>query len=132
MTAVLLDTCILIDLLRGRADATAWFNDLVERLGNDPANVLAVSAITVHELIAGLRPDERERTDALLSAFDVVTVDENIARASGALSNRYRKSHNLDALDSIIAASAAHTGAELVTTNLKHFPMFPDLERPYR
>ena len=37
----------------------------------------------------------------------------------------------LDFPDAVIAATAMHHGLELVTLNLKHFPMFPDLQRPY-
>jgi hypothetical protein len=32
----------------------------------------------------------------------------------------------------VIAATAKELGADLVTLNVKHFPMFPGLRAPYR
>jgi predicted nucleic acid-binding protein len=39
--------------------------------------------------------------------------------------------HGIDGADLAIAATAILTGAELLTLNVRHFPMFPTLRRPY-
>ena len=36
-----------------------------------------------------------------------------------------------DVTDYLVAAAAEQLGARACTTNLRHFPMFPDLEAPY-
>ncbi|MEI6422521.1 MAG: hypothetical protein WCP55_09900 [Lentisphaerota bacterium] len=41
------------------------------------------------------------------------------------------KSHNLGIADCLIAASAIASNAKLKTLNLRHFPMFKNLEAAY-
>ena len=131
MTSVLFDTCILIDILRGKGEAVDCFDRHADDTANDPDGLLAVSAITVHELHQGMRPKEKARTEGLIGAFPVLRFGEDTARVSGALGQRYLKSHRRDAPDLIVAATAINSGSELITCNLKHFPMFPDLKLPY-
>lgn len=69
---------------------------------------------------------------ALLDVIDWVQVDDPIVEQAGALANQYLRSHpGVDPIDHIIAATAQALDAELWTTNLKHFPMFPQLASPY-
>jgi predicted nucleic acid-binding protein len=60
-------------------------------------------------------------------------VDEHCdAETAGALGRQYLRTHpGIDTVDLIVAAVTQHLDAELKTTNLKHFPMFPKLEAPY-
>ncbi len=39
--------------------------------------------------------------------------------------------HTIDSADLAIAATAVCTNARLLTRNVKHFPMFTDLQAPY-
>lgn len=121
---ILLDTCILIDILRRKPDALALGSKYREA-------EIAISVISVQELFAGLRPKEVADIEALIGKTVAVPVTMEIARRAGDLLRKYRPGHGLDSNDSLIAATAEITGAELVTCNLKHFPMFPDLKRPY-
>jgi predicted nucleic acid-binding protein len=44
----------------------------------------------------------------------------------------YRKANSgIDAIDYLIAATANVVGAELLTTNVRHFPMISGLRPPY-
>jgi hypothetical protein len=44
----------------------------------------------------------------------------------------YRRSHQGIGLgDYLIAATVEVEGLELATLNVKHFPMFPDLQKPF-
>ena len=131
MKSLLFDTRVLVDILRGNAGAIAYHDGLIERMGNDPTPTMAVSVVTAHELHRGMRTRESVRTGRLIGSFTVMPVDEDLARLSGPLGRRYAKSHALGLGDILIAATADATAAELVTCNLKHFPLFPDLERPY-
>lgn len=52
---------------------------------------------------------------------------------AGRLAQRYHASHGgIDTVDYVIAAAAESLGASLLTLNVRHFPMFPDLEPAYR
>jgi predicted nucleic acid-binding protein len=48
------------------------------------------------------------------------------------LANQYLRSHpGVDPVDYVIAATVTQLAAKLWIRNVKHFPMFPDLEPPY-
>jgi predicted nucleic acid-binding protein len=123
----LLDTTIAIDHLRGDSRAT----DLLGRLttGGEP---LLASELSRFELLAGMRPDELDLTELFMGALTWVPVDEAISRLAGSLAAEYRRSHSgIDAIDYLIAATASVVGAELLTTNVRHFPMISGLQPPY-
>jgi hypothetical protein len=121
--SVLLDTCIVIDVLREKPEATRLFAGLPE-----PPHL---SVATVTELRAGQRGRrESETIDTILAKSRLHNVTLTIAEEAGSLLLRYGKSHATDVADALIAATAIHYRLELVTLNLKHFPMFPDLCRP--
>lgn len=124
--SALVDTSILIDYLRGHADA----GKLVER--ERAAGLLHASEITRLEILAGMRPAEEDATRALLSTLVWHPVDVEIAEEAGSLGRRWLPSHQtIDSADLAIAATAIRTGTELLTRNVRHFPMFADLQTPY-
>lgn len=120
----LLDTCILIDYSRGKPDAVAFIDAL--------AIAPALSALTVTEILAGIR-NKREQTlfENFFSDCDILPVTYLIALQGGQLLNQYMRSHGTDLVDGLLAATALEHQLELVTCNLKHFPMFPNLAAPY-
>lgn len=122
----LFDTSILIDHLRGRADAT----DLLVAVAGSGAPL--VSVISRVEIEGGMRSGERHGVRRLFDALTVVPVSDEIAKDAGALLRRHRRSHpGIDLVDYLIAATARSVRADLVTLNVKHFPMFKGLEAPY-
>lgn len=121
---LLFDTDVLVDYLRGQPQAIAL-------LESSAAETLAVSAITVAELHAGARDDEKAALADFLRVFTLVTVDENMARRGGELRRQYRASHGTGLADALIAASALGLGARLLTLNVRHYPMFPGLKPAY-
>ncbi len=124
--SALVDTSILIDYLRGHAGA----GDLLER--ERGAGVLHASEITRIEVLAGMRPTEEDATRVLLSALVWHPVDAEIAEEAGALGRQWLPSHHtIDSADLAIAATAVCIDARLLTRNVRHFPMFTDLEVPY-
>ena len=121
----LLDTCILVDVLRGKAAATTFVTGL-----KAPPEV---SAVTLTELVAGCRDaKERRQVDILMSHYGVRDIGKDIANLAGEYVRRYGASHGTDPIDAMIAATAKVHGLSLATLNLKHFPMFAGLARPYR
>lgn len=124
--SALVDTSILIDFLRGHADA----GRLLER--ERSRDVLHASEITRVEILAGMLPSEEQDTRALLSTLIWHPVDAGIAEEAGSLGRRWLPSHHtIDSADLAIAATAIRTGAELLTRNVRHFPMFEGLAAPY-
>jgi hypothetical protein len=122
----LVDTSVLIDYLRGRQDAA-------ELLENERAAApLHASEITRLEVLAGMQPAEEEETRLLLSTLVWHPVGTEVAEEAGSLGREWLPSHHtIDSADLAIAATAIRTGARLLTRNVRHFPMFTDLQAPY-
>lgn len=119
-----LDSNILVDYLRNRAEAAEFLDNL--------SNVPKISAITAAELYAGVREGpERTILDQLVADIEVIDVDIEIATTAGLLRRQYLRSHGLEIADAIIAATAHKMDSELVTLNRKHFPMFSGVIVPY-
>lgn len=124
---ILLDTSILIDHLRGGSAAREALARAVAE-----GERLTASVVVKVEVLAGMRPAEEAVTRRLLDALEWFPVDAAAAEQAGLLANRFLRSHpGVDTIDYIIAATAIHQDATLWTRNLKHFPMFADLEAPY-
>ncbi|MGH2785589.1 MAG: type II toxin-antitoxin system VapC family toxin [Actinomycetota bacterium] len=124
MSAVL-DTTVLIDILRGHPAAVDYVLDLED--------VACCSEVTRVEVVRGLRSEERRSAERLFRQLRWAPVDEGISRAAGEFGRRLRRSHvGIGVADLIIAATAEHLDLPLATTNVKHFPMFRGLRAPYR
>jgi predicted nucleic acid-binding protein len=68
-----------------------------------------------------------------VDALEWFPVDDTVAERAGSLANRFLRSRpGVDPVDHIIAVTAVVHDARLWTRNVKHFPMFADLEAPYR
>lgn len=125
---VLVDTPIIVDHLRNDPRAVGLMNDLFDR----EERVWAATP-TRTEIIAGLRPPERGPMDRLFAVVSWIDVDTAIADAAGELARAYHAAHGgIDTVDYLIAAAAQSIGAQLLTLNVRHFPMFPGLAPPYR
>jgi predicted nucleic acid-binding protein len=121
---VVVDTSVLIDVLRGDAAAHGY----VRSLGDVPI----CSEVTRIEIARGLRTGERTRVEDLFRTLRWVPVDEPIARRAGELGRRWdRHRPGIALADLVIAATAHHVDADLATANVRHFPMFGDLRAPY-
>jgi predicted nucleic acid-binding protein len=120
---IVLDSTVLIDLLRGHAPALSYLGSLDE--------VPACSEVTRVEVMRGVRNRERDATERLMHSLGWIGVDEQIARRAGTLGRRWRRSHLLATTDLIIAATAQELDAELATSNVRHYPMFEGLRAPY-
>jgi predicted nucleic acid-binding protein len=122
--ALLLDTCVFVDLLRGRQTA-------IDAIGAFPVRP-CVSDVTMMELYVGARTQREEaRIEMLLSDFAPVSIDQSIYRRAGQWMRHYKTSHGLDVPDPLIAATCEHHGLQLATLNVKHFPMFAKLKPVY-
>lgn len=116
---LLLDTSVLIDALRLHHGRRELLAELV-RTGHS----LATTALNVAEVYAGMRPEEAQKTAALLSALDCYDLTAAAGRRAGALKQHWaRKGRTLTLADMIVAAIALERGCTLMTDNRKDFPM---------
>ena len=123
----LLDTTVAIDHLRGDQAAVDLLKGLVENDGP-----LTASEVVRFELVAGVREDELPALEQFFSAVSWVSIGEDVARAAGELARKYRRANSaIDDADYLIAATALLLEADLLTTNVRHFPMLPSLQPPY-
>ena len=124
MAQLLIDTDVLIDYLRARPESVAYLETLTQPL--------AISAVTVAELYAGVRDGtERVKLDNFIASFKVCAIDGEIAARAGILRRDFGRSHGTGLADAIIAATAEEQRANLVTLNKKHFPMLKGVVVPY-
>ncbi|HIZ37284.1 MAG TPA: PIN domain-containing protein [Candidatus Ruania gallistercoris] len=69
----------------------------------------------------------------MLSTFHIEPITESTARRAGEFQRTYRRSrHTIGTVDYLIAATAVVNGYALATLNVRHFPMFADLEPPFQ
>jgi predicted nucleic acid-binding protein len=126
LIVILVDSDVLIAHLRGIEAARDWLIDARRR------GPLAVSAVSITELVAGMRSTERREVWQLLASFNSKPVTDTVARRAGELMRQYRRSHTGIGLgDYLIAATADVNGLELATLNVRHFPMFDNLTPPF-
>jgi predicted nucleic acid-binding protein len=122
--AILPDTDVLVDFLRGKSEAIAFIRSQSTRI--------ILSSIVVAELYAGVQGDDEESIlGDLVSLFRVVPVSAQIAKIGGLYKRDYGKSHGIGLADGILAATAEVELAELKTLNVKHYPMIKNLAPAY-
>jgi predicted nucleic acid-binding protein len=124
---ILIDSDVLIEHLRGNTDARDWL--VQARRTSGP---LAMSVISVTEIAGGMRSPERREVLRLLGSMQRFEVTEQVAWRAATLMREYRRSHSGIGLgDYLIAATALAEGLELATLNVRHYPMFTALKRPF-
>lgn len=109
---VLVDACILIEILRGKSNLLKNISD----------RDFAINSIVYMELIQGAK-DKQEiaKLEKFLKNFELIQIDENISEKSMKLIKNYSKSHGLIIADAIIAATCLEKDIELLTLNMKDF-----------
>jgi predicted nucleic acid-binding protein len=122
-----LDTSVAIDHLRGTKPAVDLLTELVEH-----GETIAASEVVRFELLAGVRDREVDVLERFFAALSWIAVDEDIARVAGSLARRHRRAHGgIDDADYLIGATALVLDAELLTTNVRHYPMLEGLRPAY-
>jgi predicted nucleic acid-binding protein len=122
--AILVDTDVLVDFLRGHKKATSFITE--------HADHIVLSAISVAELYAGVKgEDELAILSDFVSLFRVVPVSAEIAKVAGLYKRDYDRSHGIGLADAVVAATSDVENAELKTLNVRHYPMLTGLKPPY-
>ena len=116
--ALLLDTTVLIDALRGCAAA-----DRIRELHRSSTPPW-ICAINVEEVIRGTRTEEEDVVRRFLGAMRLAPLRASEGELAGRWRRRYaRTGITLSQADCLIAAAAVAVGARLATGNPRHFPM---------
>lgn len=120
MSPVLVDTDVLIDLLRGHPKAREFLLHISER------DAVCCSVVAVAELYAGVRDPEEQATAELVAGMIVIPITREIAEKAGRI-KRDAKGHSLELDACLIAATAMVEATTLATRNARLYP-FDGLE----
>lgn len=127
VTDLILDTSILIDLLRGFQPAKEWLGGLERRK-------VAITPVVWMETVQGAT-DKTKRAQAIrfLRRFRIEHPTEDDNRWAMRQLAQFHLSHGVQLQDAMIASVAARLAVPLYTINLKHFTPLPavDAEKPY-
>ena len=117
----LLDTCILIDYLRGEPSVYDLFV-------KDKNIQLSMSTVTMMELMIGaLNKREVHYIQKAFKEIGILYIDESISKMAEELIITYSKSHNLQIDDALIAATSIRMNMELITYNTSDFRYIPNI-----
>ena len=120
MVRAVFDTNVLIDYLNGVSEAGAEIGRYDQGF---------ISVLTWMEVMVGAAAPVAAGTEAFLSGFGLIPVDEAVARRAVAV----RQKHRMKVPDAIIWATALVNNMLLVTRNTKDFPLDdPGVRMPYR
>lgn len=116
---VLIDSDILIEVSRHRDGKliSVW-----RALTDSEAEVM-YAPVSAAELWAGALPHEHLVLTGLFRSLQCASSDGETGRQAGDYLRQFRKSHNLEIADAMIAAAAVQNQALLWTRNRKHYPM---------
>ena len=127
VTDAILDTSILIDLLRGFQPARDWFTALGRQR-------VAITPVVWMETVQGAS-NRVKLSQALrfLRQFRIEHPTEDDNRWAMRQTARFHLGRGVQLQDAMIASVAVRLGVPLYTTNLKHFQPLPSLQaqKPY-
>jgi predicted nucleic acid-binding protein len=116
--ALLLDTTVIIDFLRGREGARRRLTEAVA--AGDAAYTCAVN---VEETVRGLRKGEEAQAHELFGGLRIAPLGEPEGRRAGEWRREFaRRGRTLTQSDCLVGAAALAVGARLATGNPKDFP----------
>lgn len=118
----ILDTNILIDILRRHPPAVTWMNQQSTlRLG--------VPSIVRMELIYGSQNKiEQARSVGLTNIFEIVYPNEPDAHWAMLEFERFHLSHKIEIIDCFVAAMGVRLGVPVFTRNRKDFMLFSSVQ----
>jgi len=124
---VILDTDVMIDLLRQYPPAVTW----LESLGDEE---VALPGFVVMELVQGCgNKAEQEQVERKLVGYSLIWPSPETCDAALSVFARFYLSHGLGILDAVIGQMAVALNLPLHTFNQKHYAAIPDLKtlQPY-
>jgi predicted nucleic acid-binding protein len=124
---LLLDTDVMIDIMRNYASAISWLHELKDA-------PLALPGLVAMELLQGCRDkNEQQRVEMILRHYPLYWPQSDDCVRAYADFARFRLSDGLTILDALIAATAIGHNLPLASFNEKHYRVIPGLRliQPY-
>ncbi|MBU1748245.1 MAG: PIN domain-containing protein [Chloroflexi bacterium] len=125
---ILLDSDVMIDLLRQYPPAMRWFDTL------DEDEEVALPGYVVMELVQGCRNNrEQERIQHAIAPYGTVWPSSGDCDQALEVFAQHHLSHNAGLLDVLIGQTAIALGVPLHTFNQKHYQFMTKLQtvQPY-
>ncbi len=118
---IILDSDVMIDLLRQHQPAVTWLDSLGEE-------EIILPGFVVMELLQGCRSKaEQSQVEQVLTGFETVwPLPETCEAALGVFANSHL-SHGVGLLDALIGQTAVALILPLYTFNRKHYAAIPNL-----
>ena len=124
---VLVDSDVLIDILGGvpaARDALA----AARARGDSLASITPVRT----EILRGVARHDLRGAGELLGILGWIDVDIGLADGAATLGRPFQSSHQgISVTDLLLAAAVERVRGQLLTRNVRHFPMFPELRPAY-
>ncbi len=123
---ILLDTDVMIDVLRGYEPAMNWL---------ESAEEIGLPGLVAMELIQGCQNTKEQRQlEKALSAYQLYWNSEDDCDRAFLSFSSHHLSDNIGLLDALIAQIAIGFNAELATFNVKHYRVLRGLRtiQPYK
>ena len=125
---LILDSDVMIDLLRQYSPALDWLESL------DDEEII-LPGFVVMELIQGCdNKTEQDKVSKVLNSLKIVWPSPESCSTALTLFSRYHLSHNIGLLDALIGQTALAYNLPLHTFNRKHYAIIPNLQtvEPYK
>lgn len=123
MTFPLVDSDVLIDILRGSPLALAVFHALLHE------GPITVSVVSRMETIRGcLNREMQQQAERLLKQLELIGLDAQISAKADQLVTQFYLSNNMAVQDALIAATALVYDLPLLTKNQRDFRFIPGLQ----
>jgi len=112
---ILLDTDIMIDILRKYTPAISWLDEL-------GAEIIGIPGLVAMELLQGCRNREEQKlVENILNSFSLYWPKQvDFTRAFNDFAT-YHLSHHIGIIDALIAETAIGLKVSLATFNRKHY-----------
>ncbi|MBV6400745.1 MAG: Ribonuclease VapC10 [Anaerolineales bacterium] len=122
---ILLDTDVMVDILRGYEPAKEWLKSTQE---------IAVPGLVAMELLQGCQNAKEQRLlEKALSDYQLYWPNDDDCNRALTSYSSHHLSDNIGLLDALIAETAIGVDAELATFNIKHYRVLRGLKtiQPY-
>jgi len=122
---ILLDTDVMVDVLRGYEPAKEWLKSAQE---------IGVPGLVAMELLQGCQnAREQKQLEKGLAEYQLYWPTEDDCNRALASFSDHHLSDNIGLLDALIAETAIGANAELATFNVKHYRVLRGLKstQPY-
>jgi predicted nucleic acid-binding protein len=119
---VLVDTDVMIDVIREYPPALAW-------MSSRSSELLAVPGFVLLELIQGCKDKVAlNRVLALAGSCRIVWLSEEASNRAAELFARHRLKHGLGMIDALVGQTSVELGVPIHTFNTKHYACVPGIE----